>query len=122
MSDENIELGGNQARDFNQRLEAFSQALDEQAEAKARADEIKKAAKDEGYDMKAFVNVEKMKRKGAAHLAGQLKLELIRNTYLKAAGMPSTYEEAQKAADAEAEAVPESRSEKKAKNKRRGMN
>jgi uncharacterized protein (UPF0335 family) len=122
MSDENIELGGNAARDFNQRLEAYSEALDDVKEAKDRADEIKKAAKDEGYDMKAFANVEKLRRKGAAHLAGQLKLELIRNTYLKAAGMPSTYEEAQKAADAEAAAAPEPNSEKKAKNKRRGMN
>ena len=122
MSDEPQPLGGNQARDFNDRLDAYAAALDAKEAADAEAKRIKEEAKQEGYDMKAFVQVEKLKRKGAGQIATQLEYEMVRTTYLKAAGLPSTVEEAQKLAATEAASEPESKSEKRSKRRRRGMN
>ena len=122
MSDEPQPLGGNQARDFNDRLDAYAAALDAKEAADADAKRIKEEAKQEGYDMKAFVQVEKLKRKGAGKIASQLEFEMVRTTYLKAAGLPSTLEEAQKLAAADAASEPESKTEKHAKRRRRGMN
>jgi len=122
MSDEPQELGGNHAKDFNERLDAYAGELDAIEKHKAQAKLIKDAAKSEGYDMKAFAQVEKLKRKGAGQIASQLEFEMVRNTYLKAAGLPATLEEAQKLAAQEAEAEPAPKSEKQEKRRRARMN
>jgi uncharacterized protein (UPF0335 family) len=122
MSEEGLELGGNAAKDFNDRLDAYSAALDAVEAAKAEVKRIKDDAKGEGYDMKAFAEVEKCRRKGAKHTAAQFTLELVRTTYLKAAGLPHTLALAQKAAEAEAEDTPAPKAEKKAKGRKSKMN
>jgi len=122
MSDEPQPLGGNQAKDFNDRLDAYAAELDAVEKHKAEAKRIKDEAKSEGYDVKAFAQVEKLKRKGFGQIATQLEFEMVRNTYLKAAGLPATLAEAQKLAAAEAEAEPAPKSEKEGKRRRARMN
>lgn len=111
-------LGGNQAKDFQDRLEAFEGVLDKIETLKGEAKLIKEAAKSEGYDMQAFATVEKLKRKGFA----QITFQMVLTTYLKAAGLPSTLEEARRAAEAEAGSEPESKTAKKEKRRRGRMN
>lgn len=118
MSDEGQELGANHGADLKQRAEAYADVLDEIDDAKTRAKEMKDEAKSEGYDMKAFAQIVKERRKGAKYQAAQLQLETVTNTYRKAAGLPTDLKEAQKRAAAEAEAEPESKTERKGKEKR----
>lgn len=122
MSDEPQPLGGNQGRDFNDRLEGYAELIGRIEKLKAEAKMLKDAAKNEGYDVKAFADVEKLARKGPGQIFKQIEHEMVRRTYLKAAGLPSTLEEARAAAEAEAEAMPEPATEKKSKRRRRGMN
>lgn len=118
MSDEPQPLGGNQAADFIHRLEAFEALLDKIEKLKGEAKLMKEAAKQEGYDVKAFADVEKLKRKGFAQIFKQLTFQMVLTTYLKAAGLPATLEEARRAAEAEAEAAPESKSERESRKQR----
>lgn len=122
MSDEPQELGGNQAKDFQDRLEAYEAVLDKIEKLNAEKKLMKEAAKQEGYDVKAFDTVEKLKRKGFAQIFKQIEFQMVLGTYLKAAGLPSTLDEARRAAEAEAEAAPESKTEKKDKRRRQRMN
>lgn len=122
MSDEQMELGGNAAKDFNSRLDDLTAAVDAVEEAKKEVKRIKADAKAEGYDVEALAAVEKHRRKGAAHIAAQLTREAVRTTYLKAANMPATLSAALKAAEAEAEEAPAPKSEKKAKGRKSKMN
>jgi uncharacterized protein (UPF0335 family) len=128
MADEDMEhpviedMGGNRGQDLNNRLDQYEATLDKIEKFKAEAKLIEEAAKQEGYDMKAFKQVEKLKRKGFAFIARQLTFETLRNTYLKAAGLPATVEDAMKKADEEAKLEPETKTEKKEKRRRGRMN
>lgn len=122
MSDEPQPLGGNQAKDFVDRLEAYEAVLDKIEKLKGEAKLLKEGAKQEGYDVKAFDSVEKLKRKGFAQIFKQIEFQMVLTTYLRAAGLPSTLEEARRAAEAEAEAEPESKTAKKEKRRKGRMN
>lgn len=121
MSDEPQPLGGNQARDFLERLEAYEGVLDQIEKLKGEAKLLKEAAKQEGYDVKAFTDVEKLKRKGYAQIFKQIEFQMVLTTYLKAAGLPSTLEEARRAAEAEAESEPAPKSEKRERRRKARM-
>jgi uncharacterized protein (UPF0335 family) len=122
MSDEPQPLGGNQAKDFVDRLEAYEALLDKIEKLKGEAKLLKEAAKQEGYDVKAFTDVEKLKRKGFAQIFKQIEFQMVLTTYLKASGLPATLEEARRAAEAEAEAAPTPKSEQQEKRRRGRMN
>jgi uncharacterized protein (UPF0335 family) len=115
MSDEPLTLGANANADLKGRAEELAGVLDDIAELQDRAKEIKADAKAEGYDMKAFNQVVKEKRRGASYQADVLQLELVLDTYRRGVGLPVTLEEAQKRAAEDAGALPEPKKEKKAK-------
>lgn len=115
MSDNHVQIGDNSNSDLRSRAEELAGVLDDIAELQDRAKKIKSDAKAEGYDMKAFNQVVKEKRRGAAAMADQLQLELVLDTYRKGIGLPVTLEEAQRIATEEAGELPEEKSEKKAK-------
>lgn len=121
-SDEPQPLGGNQAKDFQDRLEAYEAVLDKIEKLKGEAKLIEEGAKSEGYDVKAFKAIDKLKRKGFAQIFKQIEFQMVLTTYLKAAGMPSTLDEARRAAEAEAESAPEPKAEKQGRRKRARMN
>ncbi len=111
-------LGGNLVNEeLRRRAENLSRMLDEKAEIDADIKALKQAAKDDGYDMKAFAQVVKELRKGPEYQQGQLELELVLDTYRKGVGLPVTLEDAQAAARDEAGAVPEPKSDKRKRQK-----
>jgi uncharacterized protein (UPF0335 family) len=112
-TDNVIPIGGNANADLKGRAQELSSILDEIAEAQSRAKEIKQAAKDDGYDMKAFNQVVKEMRKGASFQASQLELELVLDTYRKGAGLPVTLDEAQERVRAEGIKTPEEKKPKR---------
>jgi len=113
-----MSIGGNLVNEeLRRRAENLSRLLDDKAEIDADIKALKQAAKDDGYDMKAFGQVVKELRKGPEYQAAQLELELVLETYRKGVGLPVTLEAAQTAARDDAGSVPEPRSEKK---KRKG--
>ncbi len=109
MTDSNSPLGGYVAR--------MAAALDEEAAAKAVVKEIKAEVKEEGFNVKAFNQAVKEKRKGASYQCDQLELELEMDTYRRDVGLPTTLEEAQERLRREAAAVPEDKPSKRRKSK-----
>ena len=100
-------MGGNANADLKGRAQEMAGVLDEIAEAQERAKEIRADAKAEGYDMKAFGQVVKELRRGAAYSCDQLELELVLDTYRRGVGLPVTLEDAQQRAREEAGELPE---------------
>jgi uncharacterized protein (UPF0335 family) len=115
MSDEPEILGDNQSADLKSRVERLIEILDDIDEKKADAKQIRDTAKADGYDMKAFNQVVKEKRKGTDYQASQLSLELVLDAYRAAVGNQTDLEKAQEAARREATVDPD---EKKAKRKK----
>lgn len=115
MGDEPEIIGANQSADLKSRVEQLIDLLDEIDEKKADAKKIRDAAKADGYDMKAFNQVVKEKRKGADYQAAQLELEMVLDTYRTAVGNETDLEKAQETARREAAVDPD---EKKAKRKK----
>lgn len=119
------DMGGNTVNDeLKRRAESVSDLLDQKAEIDADIKAVYEAAKNDGYDMKAFKQIIKELRKGPEYQAAQLELELILDTYRKGAGLPTTLEDAQKLVGDDAETVPEPRSEKRRREtaKKAGLN
>lgn len=113
-----MSMGGNLVNEeLKRRAENASTLLDEIAEKQEDLKAIYAAAKADGYDMKAFKQIIKEQRKGPEFQVAQLELELVLDTYRTGVGLPTTLEDAQKAAGEEARAVPEPKSEKR---KRKG--
>lgn len=83
------------------------QLLDEIADLQEDLKQLKAEVKAVGYDMKAFNQIVREMRRGADYQAAQLELELVVDTYRKAAGLPVTLEAAQEAARIDAEQLPE---------------
>jgi uncharacterized protein (UPF0335 family) len=108
-------LGANQSADLKSRVARLVEILDDIDEKKADAKQIRDAAKADGYDMKAFNQVVKEKRKGPDYQAAQLELEMVLGTYRKAVGNETDLEKAQEVARREASVDPD---EKKAKRKK----
>jgi len=112
-----MSIGGNLVNEeLKRRAENLSRLLDEKLEIDADIKALKQAAKDDGYNMKAFAQIIKELRKGAEYQADQLQLELELDTYRRGVGLPVTLEGAQAAARGKAVSVPEPRSEKKKRN------
>jgi uncharacterized protein (UPF0335 family) len=81
--------------------------LEEIAELQKQVKDLKDKLKAEGYDLKAFNQIVKELRRGSDYQAAQLELELIVDTYRRAAGLPVTLEAAQEAARQDAEQLPD---------------
>lgn len=75
---------------------------DEIAERQTLLKDVKQQAKDEGYNVRVLAQLVKERRKGAKYQADQLQLELELSTYRASVGLPTTLEDAQKRAAAEA--------------------
>lgn len=109
-----MSMGGNLVNaELRRRAANLSRLLNDKAEIDADIKALKQAAKDDGYDMKAFCQVVKELRKGSEYQTAQLELELVLDTYRRGVGLPVTLEDAQTAAGAEARAVPEPKSDKR---------
>jgi uncharacterized protein (UPF0335 family) len=93
--------------ELRRRATALCGVLDDIAELQKEAKKIKDDAKADGYDMKAFGQIVKELRRGAEYQASQLELELVVDTYRRAAGLPVTLEAAQEASRREAEELPD---------------
>lgn len=117
-----VNLGANAKADLRGRAEELAGVLDDIAELQDRAKEIKADAKSEGYDMKAFNQIVKERRRGPDYQADQLQLEMVLDTYRTAVGLPTDLATAQEAARKEAGDVPEPKREKRKSAKRREMN
>lgn len=109
-----ITMGDNANADLKGRAQEMAAVLDEIAEMQERVKDIKAAAKQDGYDMKAFGQVVRELRRGASYLCDQLELELVLDTYRRGVGLPVTLDAAQELARAEAGSL----SEEKPKGKR----
>lgn len=109
-----MSMGGNVVNDeLRRRADQAASLLDEIAPLQEDLKALYEAAKADGYDMKVFKQIIKEKRKGADYQAAQLETEMLLETYRKGVGLPTTLEEAQKAARDEAGEVPEPKSEKR---------
>ena len=87
--------------------------LDEQAALAGDIKELRGEVKEAGFNVKAFNQAVKEKRKGAKYQAAQLELELEMDTYRSAVGLPVTLEDAQERARKEAENAPEDKPKRK---------
>ena len=100
-------------------VDKMARLLEEQAALAGDIKQLKAEVKDEGFNLKAFNQAVKEKRKGASYQCDQLELELEMDTYRRDVGLPTTLEEAQDRLRKEAASVPE---EKPSKRKRKELN
>jgi hypothetical protein len=126
MSDEGKQipaaLGSNAREVLKGRVDRRVTILDEIDALKVTLTEFKAEDKADGFTEKMVAQLIKEKRRGADFSVAQLTLELEVKTGREAVGLPATVEEAMKLASATAAEVPEAKSEKRAREKRRGMN
>lgn len=114
MSDEPEIIGANQSADVNARVDKAIEIENEIDDAKQRLKELKDDAKNEGYEMKAFNQVVKEKRKGASFQAAQLELEEKLRAYRQSvSGVETDLEKAQEAARREASIDPDEKAKRK---------
>lgn len=113
MGDEPEIIGANASADINDRVEKLISILDQLDELKLEEKTLKANAKAEGYDMKAFNQVLKEKRKGAAYQTAQLELETVLEAYRNAVKLPTDLAKAQELARDEARADPDEKPKKK---------
>lgn len=96
-----------QARDdLRRRAQGLCDLLNQVADLQEEIKTLKTEAKGLGYDMKAFAQIVKELRRGSDYQAAQLELELVVDTYRRAAGLPCTLEDAQEAVRDDASSVP----------------
>lgn len=100
-------------------VDRMARLLEEQAALSGDIKQLKAEVKEEGFNVKAFNQAVKEKRKGASYQCDQLELELEMDTYRTAVGLPTTLEDAQDRLRKEAGTVPE---EKPSKRKSRELN
>jgi uncharacterized protein (UPF0335 family) len=100
-------------------VDKMARLLEEQAALAGDIKDLRTEIKDAGFNVKAFNQAVKEKRKGASFQCGQLELELEMQTYRRDVGLPTTLEDAQERLRKEAAAVPE---DKTAKRKRKDLN
>lgn len=93
--------------ELKRRAERRMRLMDEIAERQEDLKTCKSEDKGDGYDEKALAHCIKSLRKGADWHADQLALELTLDTYRAAVGLPTALDEAQRAAKAEAESLPQ---------------
>lgn len=91
------ETTSNSQADLKRRASRLSRLLDEIADLQEDVKLLKQSARDDGYSVKALMQVVKEHRKGADYQAKQLELELEIDTYRAAVGLPRTLDDAQKA-------------------------
>lgn len=102
-------LGGNAEAELKRRIERRVKILDDVAELQEELKGFKSEDKADGFTEAAIANAVKMLRADAEKVLATLLLEAEIDVYRKAAGVPTEIEEAQKAAQGEAEAIPEPR-------------
>lgn len=122
MSDETHNtpaMGSNQAnRALRRRARAMVDKLDEIAELQDEVKALKADAKTDGYNMKAFNAIVREMRKDAEYRVAQHELEAVLKTYRQAAELPTTLEEAHKAATEAAGQAPDVDAKRAARQKR----
>lgn len=101
------QIGDNARKRLNGLARMITDHLNDIADLQEEVKQLKAEAKSEGYDLKALGQVIKEMRKGADFQCAQLSLELVLDTYRGAVGLPTTLEQAQSAAAATKESVPE---------------
>ena len=121
MTTEMDEFDGDNAPDLGGYVTRMARLLDEKAALDGDIKELKADVKDAGFNVKAFNQAVKEKRKGASYQCDQLELELEMDTYRGAVGLPRTLEDAQERLRKEAAAVP-APEEKPKKRKRKDLN
>lgn len=94
-------------------VERMANLLDDKAEIESDIKELKNEIKDAGFNVKAFNQAVKEKRKGASYQCDQLELELVMDTYRSNVGLPTTLEDAQERLRKESAAVPEDKPSKR---------
>lgn len=122
MSDENPVMGGNTKEDLKRRVDRRLEAMEDGDEVKEKLADFKKEDRADGFTEKAISQVVKEKRKGPEFLVAQLTLEAEVKAYREATGVTTDLAEAQRIAREAADVVPEAKSEKKKKHRRKGMN
>lgn len=112
-------IGQNTANaELKKRALALADLLDQVAELQGEIKILKAAAKEDGYDMKAFAQIVKEQRRGVEYQAAQLELELVLDTYRTAMGLPVTLDAAQERVSKAAGEVQEPRREAKGRKSR----
>lgn len=107
--------GGNSEAELKRRVDRRIDILDQVAELNEELKGFKAEDKSDGYNERAIADAVKLKRADAEKVLATLLFEAEKDVYRRAAGVVTDIEQAQKNAQAEAEAMPEPKSQKRSK-------
>ncbi len=114
------ELGNNEASTVRFRVDRRVEVAEQAGELKKKLAEYKAEDKADGLNEKAIGDAVKMRLAEPDKVLNTLLYELERESYRKAAGVPTKIEDAKRIAEAAAAAEPEPKSKKRAKGKSEG--